>query len=82
MLIMPAWAMIGQLGTWYEKEQYVLLGVAVVTLVLEAWMIVEAVLVWPKAKGVLEEKLPPLPNKADMEGGAEVVSLLRRPVFR
>lgn len=36
---------------------------------LQLWMIVEGVLTWKKAHGVLEEKLPPLPAKLAAEGG-------------
>lgn len=64
MLIMPAWAMMVEIQTWWAKGSYMLIGIAVVTLLLEAWMIVEAVLMWPKARGVLEEALPPLPKVA------------------
>jgi carbon starvation protein len=60
MLIMPAWAMIAQIPKWIDKDQYLLVFIAAVALLLEAWMIVEALLAWPKAKGVLEEALPPL----------------------
>ncbi|MCA9267545.1 MAG: hypothetical protein KDA41_03700, partial [Planctomycetales bacterium] len=49
-----------EMPKYLAKEQYLLVFIASVTLALEAWMIVEAVLVWPKAKGVLEEALPPL----------------------
>lgn len=67
MLIMPAWAMLVQLfdpiNGWIEKEQYLLVFIAVAALVLEAWMIVEAALMWPRAKGVMEETLPPLGRK-------------------
>jgi carbon starvation protein len=45
---------------WLNTRNYLLLGVGAVTLVLQIWMVIEAVLVWPRAKGVLEEKLPPL----------------------
>ncbi|MCH8830519.1 MAG: carbon starvation protein A [Planctomycetes bacterium] len=64
MLIMPAWAMLIQIPQWIdpEKPNYLLAFIAVATLLLEAWMIVEAFLAWPKAKGVLEEALPPLPS--------------------
>jgi carbon starvation protein len=34
--------------------------VAAVMLGLEAWMVVEAVLLWPRARGILEDPLPPL----------------------
>ncbi|MCA9067769.1 MAG: hypothetical protein KDA84_02530, partial [Planctomycetaceae bacterium] len=60
MLIMPAWAMTIQIQNWWAKESYLLVCVGVVTLVLEAWLVVEAFLMWPKAKGVLEKTLPPL----------------------
>ena len=60
MLAMPAWAMIVQIPKWIDKGQSILVFIAVVTLLLEAWLLVEAFLVWPKAKGVLEQALPPL----------------------
>ncbi len=65
MLFLPAWAMIYQLGGWLDKEprNYVLISVAILTLILEAWMLIEAFLLWPRAKGVLEESLPPLPGR-------------------
>lgn len=63
MLIMPAWALLIQMGGWWDDRSYLLLFIAAVTLALEAWMIVEAFLMFPQAKGILEEALPPLPSK-------------------
>ncbi|MCC6679645.1 MAG: carbon starvation protein A [Phycisphaeraceae bacterium] len=65
MLIMPAWAMILQLPQWLSSDSpnWTLIFIAAATLLLEAWMIVEAVLLWPRVKGVLEEALPGLPPK-------------------
>ncbi len=60
MLIMPAWAMVIDIQKYWAKSSYLLVFVAGVTLVLEAWMIIEAVLMWPRAKGILEQALPPL----------------------
>jgi carbon starvation protein len=56
MLIMPAWAMLLQLPEWLQADQpnWALIFVAFATLALEAWMIVEAVLLFPRAKGMLE----------------------------
>lgn len=64
MLIMPAWAMlhqlcikgIGQETSWLgaEKRNWPLIIIAMATIVLEIWMMIEAIIVWPKAKGVLE----------------------------
>ncbi len=61
MLIMPAWAMIVEMPKYIEKQQYLLVLIACAALVLEAWMIIEALRVWPQARGVLEKQLPPLP---------------------
>jgi carbon starvation protein len=58
MLIMPAWAMLSDLPTWFNAENpnWVVITVGISTLLLEAWMLVEAIILWPKAKGVLEVK--------------------------
>ena len=68
MLVMPAWAMywqvfvqgIGMETSWLaaDSPNWPLIGIAVATLVLEVWMIIEAVLLMPKVKGVLEPQLP------------------------
>ncbi len=64
MLAMPASAMVVQIIDWWHKGSYLLVFIAGATLALEAWMIVEAILMWPRARGILEEALPPLPKKA------------------
>ena len=50
MLIMPLWAMVMQafFGTnavqsWLEAERWLLLGMAIATMLLEVWIIVEAI---------------------------------------
>lgn len=72
MLVMPAWAMLHQLfvqgvgmeTSWLAagpdsgEKNWMLLVIAGVTLLLEAWMIVEAVLLFPKVRGLTEEELP------------------------
>jgi carbon starvation protein len=56
MLIMPAWAMLSDLPNWLAEDQpnWVVIVVGIATLVLEAWMLVEAVILWPQVKGVAE----------------------------
>lgn len=70
MLIMPAWAMLSELPSWINPSalpdgtkpatNWVVVFVGIATLVLEAWMIIEAALLWPRVKGVMEERLSPL----------------------
>lgn len=72
MLIMPAWAMLWNLfnstnGFWGRDN--LLTGFAIVILLLQGWIIFEALLILPKAKGVLEEALPPIDSAANLAGG-------------
>ncbi len=67
MLIMPVWAMSYQLweapgwllttreGVPDHQPNYLLGGIGLATIALEVWMIVEAIKIFPKAKGVLEQ---------------------------
>ena len=47
-------------GGYLAQKNYLLTSIGLATLALEAWLVVEAGLAWPKAKGVLEQQLPPL----------------------
>ena len=72
MIVLPAWALLWQLFSnevvngqkvgwfWNFADKPLLPSIALATLGLQIWMVVEAVLVWPKAKGVLEPELPPI----------------------
>ncbi len=64
MLVMPAWAMGMSLPEWINPEQgdpkWALVIIGFATMALEVWMIVEALLLWPKVRGKLEAALPPL----------------------
>ncbi|MAT72250.1 MAG: carbon starvation protein A [Planctomycetaceae bacterium] len=64
MVVMPAWGLAWQLFNsqtgWWPTRQYLLAGIGTGVMLLQAWMIVEALLAWPRARGVLEETLPPL----------------------
>ena len=73
MLVMPAWAMVSELPGWIESKRFVLAGIAVATLLLEAWMIVEAALMFPRVRGVLERA----PGDADpsADRGFEVLAV-------
>ncbi|MCP4848060.1 MAG: carbon starvation protein A [Verrucomicrobiaceae bacterium] len=75
MLIIPAWALISQLGGFLgstgAEANWLLVSVALATLALQAWMLLEAVLLWPRARGIIEDSLPPLPARSEPhdEGG-------------
>ncbi|MCG8584575.1 MAG: carbon starvation protein A [Pirellulales bacterium] len=72
MVVLPAWALSWQLFNqetgWWHTGNTLLICFGLGTLALQAWMVVEALLAWPKARGVLEESLPPL-DQASMAGG-------------
>ncbi len=64
MLIMPLVALAMQIfwgdgssGSWIADGRWVLIAVGLATLALEAWMIVEALLLMPRVRGVVEEGL-------------------------
>jgi carbon starvation protein len=73
MIGLPAWALLWQMFNattgWYHTESHLLMGIAVAVMALQIWMVVEAMLMWPRAKGVLEEALPPLESKVPLAGG-------------
>jgi carbon starvation protein len=61
MLIMPMWAMIWQVfvgdagnPSWLGQGNLLLVGVALFTVALEVWMIIEAINLFPRARGVIE----------------------------
>jgi len=61
-----AWPLVAMLRgeqSWAWQQTHLLFAIGVGTLALQAWMIVEGLLIWPKVKGVMEEPLPPLTNK-------------------
>lgn len=72
MVVLPAWAIALQMFTpetgWLAQEKYLLLGVGLTTLALQIWMVIEALKLWPRVNGVLEEALPPIhrPDEAAM----------------
>ena len=63
MLAMPAWALYVDVQRWLAGGSWVLVGVGLIMLAIEVWMIIEACLLWPKVRGVLEAPLPPLPAR-------------------
>ena len=74
MLFLPGMAMIIELfreGGWIKKGNYLLVSFGIATLALEIWMIIEAVIAWPKVKGLMEEPIPDIiiNSDAENEGG-------------
>lgn len=63
MIFLPGWALVWQLfnsetGWWLKEDKFLVSFIGTVTLVLQVWMVIEALIMWPKARGVLEESLP------------------------
>ncbi len=74
MLFMPAWAMLYKMFApevgWLWSGKYLLFSFGCLIMGLQVWMVIEGLFMWPRAHGVLEEKLPPLEGKlAAVEGG-------------
>lgn len=62
MLIMPMWAMLWQVfvgdggnPSWLSQRNWLLVSIALSTVVLEVWMIIEAWRLFPRAKGIIED---------------------------
>jgi carbon starvation protein len=72
MVILPAWAMVRNVIQWHGEGKWLLVSIGTAVLLLEAWMIAEAALMWRKARGVLPEALPPL--KPASEGPGEITN--------
>ncbi|MEQ9408168.1 MAG: carbon starvation protein A [Fuerstiella sp.] len=74
MTILPAYALLWNMfheGGWLNSEQpdYLLAGFGLAILGLQAWMVIEALILFPRVKGVLEEGLPPLVRSSEPVGG-------------
>lgn len=61
MLIMPMWAMIWNLfignesnPSWLHQNNWVLIFIGIATIALEIWMIIEAIIMYPKIHNQLE----------------------------
>lgn len=69
MIILPIWALVWQMfnaqSGWWQQQNYLLFSIGGATLLLQFWMVAEAIVAWPRAKGVLEEMLPPLPPRGE-----------------
>ncbi len=66
MLIMPLWAMVWQIfigsadhASWWAQGKWVLVSIGLAGILLELWMIVEAIRMVPAAKGMREAAAPP-----------------------
>jgi len=66
MTVLPVSALLWQLfnaeSGWLHNEKWVLTGFAIAILALQAWMVIECLLLYPRVRGVLEEELQPLPQ--------------------
>lgn len=76
MIVLPAWAMLwnlfnGDSGWFFNEEKRLLTIFGFAILGLQALTVYEAAALWSKAKGVLENPLPPLSQPRGMaaEGG-------------
>lgn len=58
MLAIPSWALSIDLRRWIEGGSWVLVAVGSLVLGITIWLAIEGILLWKKARGVLEEPVP------------------------
>lgn len=68
MIVLPAWAMTYQIIGFYRDGNMLLVVLGTLVEGLQAWMIVEAVIMWKSARGVAPVPLPPLRLATETEG--------------
>lgn len=58
MLVIPAWAMLKDIPRWMNSNDpnWLVITIGSLTLAFEAWMLIEACVMWPKVKGLIEPK--------------------------
>ncbi len=59
MIVLPTWAMVHQLSGFYQAGNWLLVGLGGLVQALQLWIVVEGILMWRKAKGILPAPLPP-----------------------
>ena len=78
MLVLPVWALLWQMfhpeSGWFFHGQYLLFGIGLATVALQVWMVIEALLMIPRARNVLEQALPPLAPRAGTQAASLVYS--------
>ena len=62
----PLWSMVSNETAWAWTNNHLLFGIGLSVFSLQIWMVVEALLVWPRAHGMLEQALPPLETGPEM----------------
>ena len=51
MLVIPAWALMHQVRTFFDAGNFLLFGFGVFILLVQLWMVIEALLAWKEARG-------------------------------
>ena len=64
MIVLPNWAMVHQMRSWWSNSQWLLLALGAVVSLLEIWMVIEAALMWTRVRGIAPVPLPLLPSQA------------------
>lgn len=70
MIVLPNWAMVHQMRSWWSNGQWLLSVLGGVVSLLEIWMVIEAALMWPRIRGLAPAPLPPLPTQAKVSTSA------------
>jgi carbon starvation protein len=78
MLILPVWGLSWQMFHpqygWWVQGNFLLLAIGIVVLSVQIWIVAEGLMIWRRARGVLEEALPPLAVATRPSGVGQAVS--------
>ena len=71
MLVMPAWAMTYDLVyNWIPQQKWTLILFGFGILGLQAWMVLEGILMWQRCRGVLESPIASTTSSASESAAA------------
>ncbi len=61
MVVMPAWALIHNIGLWYHDHDWLLFSIGIAVQLLQIWMVAEGIAMWRRARGVEPKPLEAIP---------------------
>ena len=78
MLVLPMWGLTWQMFHpqfgWWAQGNFLLLGIGIIVLSVQIWIVAEGLMIWRQTRGVLEEALPPLATRMSQSAVSQAVA--------